>query len=138
MGGIDQSMFVGGERTRRFGNAAFKDIHRQQAPDDARRAHQYLLRLATDRTGGQLRHAAGVLHALLASASVGVARTDDYAARVGARQTFLAKLDGGGTNAVLRIDAGGGGRPIADDQRQIATIRLRPEAAMNARQTKAL
>ena len=77
-------------------------------------------------------HRAGVGQALLAGAGVGVAGADDDAASIVGRQAFAADDDRGGTDAVLREDAGRRRGPIADDERQIEPIAVGPHAALDA------
>ena len=83
---------------------------------------------AVGRQGG---HAAGVVEAALPRAGVGVARADHDAARLGTGQALAADADRGGADAVLREDAGGRRRAVADDQGQVEAVRLggrRPQA----------
>ncbi len=76
----------------------------------------------------ELGHAPGVGQPLLAGAGVGVAGADDDRAGVGPRQPLAADLDRRGTDAVLREDAGRGGRAVADDDGEIAPVRFGPQA----------
>ena len=87
-----------------------------------------------ERVGGQRGHAAGVVHALLPGAGVGVAGADDDAAHIGCGQAFPANMDRGGADTVLREYTGGCGGTIADDERQIEPAGLiRAQAGMDAR-----
>src|SRR4051794_21803865 len=100
--------------------------------NNASRANEHLLRAAADDLGCNTSHLPCVFESLGAGAGVGIARANDDAAGVAARQPFLTNAHGSGTHAIASENAGRRRGPIADHQSQIETGRIRPQASVNA------
>ena len=95
--------------------------HRQRMADDAGGGDADLLRRAADESGHEFRRGAHVLHALLAACRRSRRRRwRRCALRPSAAQALLCSRgrEAGG-EAVAREDAGGGSRPVTDDERDV-------------------
>src|SRR5262245_2681780 len=104
------------------GDSRANFLHRQRAPDHAGRTNKDLFGAAIESAGGNLRHPPSIGEAALAGAGVGVSRTNHDGASVVARQALAADLNRSGTDTVLREDARGPRRPVADDECQIEAV----------------
>ena len=119
---------------RRLRDAGLEHRHRQRPADHARwRRRAPAPAEQPSSLRDQFGHPARVGQPLLAGAGVGVAGTDDDRAGVGPREPLAADLHRRGADAVLREHAGRGRRAVADDDRQVAPVRLGPQAADDAR-----
>ena len=86
--------------------------------------HQRLLGLGPASRGREPGHFVGVVQSALAGAGVGIARVDRDGAKSAARRARAIERHRRGEDEVLRVNAGGHGGQIGNDQRQILARRV--------------